>query len=117
MKAHIHSHINVTNYCSHSISMHLKKLYNMRLAWYSLKGINRPEEKLFYALNRLGLWIPRCGGYTPQNLINKVAQCADDIKLILPSALGKQANVRQRILNDIQYCIANYKEVQHDTYH
>lgn len=116
MKAHTKPHTIITDYSSQSISTHLKNLYNMRLAWYNLKGIDRPEEKLFYALNRLGLWIPRCGAYTHQNLINKVAACADDIKLILPSAFGKQANVRQRILNDIQYCMANQKEVQHDTY-
>lgn len=101
----------IIDYSTQAISTRLKNLYNSRTAWYNSKGIDRPEPKLLYALNRLGLWIPRCGGYTPQNLINKVASCHEDIRLVLPSATGRQANVRAQLLNDINYCQANAKQL------
>lgn len=105
----------VVNYNHATIAKKLHALYNMRTAWFMQTGINRPEPKLLYAVERLGMWIPKCTKWTAQNLYNKVAACQADIKLILPSATGKQSKFRAEIENYISFCIANKKEVKHDT--
>lgn len=105
----------VVNYSPATISKKLRALYNMRTAWFMQTGINRPEPKLLYAVERLGMWIPNCTKWTAQNLYNKVAACQADIKLILPSATGKQSKFRAEIENYISFCSANAKEVKHDT--
>lgn len=105
----------VVNYSPATISKKLRALYNMRTVWFMQIGINRPEPKLLYAVERLGMWIPKCTKWTAQNLYNKVAACQADIKLILPSATGKQSKFRAEIENYISFCTANAKEVKHDT--
>lgn len=99
------------DYSNTAIAKRLQNLYNMRQHWFMAKGINRPEPKLIYALERLGAWVPKCKYWTIENLARKVNSSKQDIELILPSATGKQANFRFDILNDIQFCAANTKEV------
>lgn len=107
--------ISVVNYAPATIAKKLQSLYNMRVKWFMLSGIDRPEPKLLYAVERLGNWIPNCSKWTSQNLYNKVAACSADIKLILPTATGKQAKFRAELENYISFCIANKKEVANGT--
>lgn len=103
----------IHDYSAKAIAERLQSLYNMRSHWFMAKGLSRPEPQFIYTLEKLGCWMPHCKFWTIENLINKVVATENDIRLILPSATGKQATFRAAIENDIRYCIANQKEVQH----
>ena len=99
------------DYSREAIIKRLQNLYKSRKHWFFQRGITRPEDSLIYALERLGAWVPYCKNYTAINLYNKVAKCQSDIIKVLPLATGKQATFRMELLNDIQFCTANAKEV------
>jgi hypothetical protein len=103
------------DYSREAIIKRLQNLYNSRKHWFFQRGITRPEDSLIYALERLGTWVPYCKNYTAINLYNKVAKCQADIVKVLPLATGKQATFRMELLNDIQFCNANAKEVTNGT--